>query len=222
MIKAIIFDVGGVLLRTQNHQPRRTWEKELNLRPWESEKIVFSSDAGTAAQMGEIGDEALWDWVGQHLQLSDDALAKFRRDFWAGDQLDNGLVELSRHLRPAYKTAIISNATDRLRQELTEKHQIADAFDLIVCSAEEGIMKPHPAIYERTIERLQCRPQEAVFIDDAPANVEGAREVGLNAIHYQEGLDVGQALQRWGISVPESRDLTGESNQSSSGGQPHA
>lgn len=221
MIKAIIFDVGGVLIRTQNHEPRRRWENDLGLRPWESEEIVFSSEAGMAAQMGKISNEALWDWVGERLQLSGDELTQFRLDFWSGDQLDDELIELIRRLRPAYKTAIISNATDRLRRELVEEHRIADAFDLIVCSAEEGLMKPQPGIYERTIERLQCQPQEAVFIDDAPANVEGARDAGLNAIHYQEGLDVKQALQRLGISIPESGNRPKERSQSS-GGKPHA
>ena len=48
MIKAIIFDVGGVLIRTEDYQPRRQWEQKLGLVEWESEQIVFNSEMGPA------------------------------------------------------------------------------------------------------------------------------------------------------------------------------
>ena len=132
MIKAVIFDVGGVLLRTPNRESRRKWERKLGLDEWETEVIVFGSEMGTKAQLGEISDEDLWRWVGQRLTLTPDELASFRHDFWAGDVLDEGLIAYIRSLRPRYQTAIISNATDALRRSLTVQYAIADAFDLIV------------------------------------------------------------------------------------------
>jgi len=52
MIKAVIFDVGGVLIRTVDHNYRRKWEKQLGLAKGESEEIVFNSDMGLRAQRG--------------------------------------------------------------------------------------------------------------------------------------------------------------------------
>lgn len=221
MINAIIFDVGGVLIRTHDHQPRRDWERKLGLRPWEAEEIVFSSDMGAAAQQGKLGNEELWDWIGRRLKLSATQLAQFRHDFWSGDVLDGDLVRLIRSLRPEYQTAIISNATDSLRRQLQEELEIADAFDLIVCSAEEGIMKPHPDIYRRALSRLGRQPQEAVFVDDAPENVAAARDLGLHAIHYQEGLDLRPQLSRLGITVPHSAKHS-SARYRTQGEEPHA
>lgn len=204
MIKAVIFDVGGVLIRTHDHTPRRSWESKLGLRDWESEEIVFSSDIGTAAQMGSLTDRQLWNEIGQRLELNEERLTEFRSAFWSGDVLDAELIDLIRQLRARYQTAIISNATDGLRRLLNEKHKIADAFDLIVCSAEEEIMKPNPDIYRRTLKRLDRKPHEAVFIDDSRENVSAARELGMHAIQYREGLDVESALTQMGVVAPDS------------------
>lgn len=202
MIKAIIFDVGGVLIRTADHTRRRQWETRLGLAPWESEQLVFNSEMGTKAQRGEVRDEALWTWVGDHLQLNETDLAAFARDFWAGDMLDAALMALIRRLKSVYQTAVLSNQTDALRTLLTDDLRIADAFDTIVISAEVGVMKPDPRIYQITLERLGCAPQEAIFIDDFAHNVDGARAVGMTAVHFTPQIDLPRELAHLGVQIP--------------------
>lgn len=199
MIRAIIFDVGGVLIRTEDHTPRRRLEERLGLKMGEAEHIVYNSAAGLQAQLGEISAAQHWRQIQTRFGLSESGLAEFRRDFWGGDRLDMSLVAYVRRLRPRYRTAVISNAMDDLTDQLTAKYAIADAFDLIVGSAYEGIMKPDPAIYRRALSRLDCLPNEAVFIDDTLRNVDGARAVGLLAVHYTPGLDVPAALATLGV-----------------------
>lgn len=199
MIQAIIFDVGGVIVRTYDHSGRRRWEQKLGLPTGGSDEVVFNSEMGQAAQRGEVTDEALWAWVGDYLRL-DSSLPGFRRDFWAGDAVDTDLMALIRSLRPRYQTAIISNATDGLNRGLVD-YGIADAFDLIVGSAYEKVMKPDAAIFERTLQRLGRRPGEAVFIDDAPANIAGAKAAGLHAIRFTIELDLRAELRRLGVTV---------------------
>jgi epoxide hydrolase-like predicted phosphatase len=201
MINTVIFDVGGVLLRTPDRSSRLVWEKRLGLSDWESEEIVFSSEAGTRAQLGEISDSELWAWVGHRLALSEAQLAEFRRDFWAGDVLDVALVDYIRSLRPRYQTAIISNATDALRANLRSRYPIADAFDLMVISAEEGIMKPDHVIYLRTLERLSIAAEEAVFVDDNRDNIEAAVELGMAGIHFSPALNILRELKKLGVNA---------------------
>jgi len=199
MIRAVIFDVGGVLVRTVDRQSRRSLETRLALPDGEAERLVFESDAGQAAQRGEISDEALWTWIGERLDLSPQGVADFQRGFWGGDRLDSELVELVRELHTRYQTAIISNATDALRRTLTERYLMANAFDLIVGSAEEGIMKPDRDIYLRTLDRLGRKPDETVFIDDFAQNVAAAGQLGMHTIHYMYGLDLAETLASMGV-----------------------
>lgn len=198
-IKAVIWDVGGVLVRTHDLSARRAWEQRLGLPVGGADEVVFAGRMGTQAQLGLITDEEHWQWVGEQLALGDD-MPQFRSDFWIADVLDQSLVALIRQLRPAYQTAIISNATDGLRGALENKHHIADDFDVIVCSAEEHILKPAPEIYRRTLERLGRQPSECVFIDDAPANIAGAEFVGLKTILFTPTLDMRAALNKAGVT----------------------
>lgn len=199
MIRTVIFDVGGVLLRTEDRSHRNALEQQFDLQPGESEFLVFNSEMGQAAQLGKVTPEELWQWLQTHLALSDERLTDFQRQFWAGDRMDVELVDFVRRLRGRYITAIISNAQGNLPALLTDTYPMADAFDLIVYSAAEGVMKPDPVIFLRTLERLGCAPHEAVFIDDFAHNVEGARAVGMSAIHYRVGMDLRTVLEELGV-----------------------
>jgi epoxide hydrolase-like predicted phosphatase len=198
-IQAIIFDVGGVLIRTADRASRRNLEKRLGLAEWESEKIVFNSEMGKKAQRGELTNDDLWDAVAKQLSLSPQALTQFKREFWGGDVLDEALVDLIRRLKGRYQTAIISNATDALRRELHDRHGIADAFDLIVVSAEEKVMKPDPEIYRRTLDRLGRKAAESVFIDDFAENIAAARSLGMHVIHFNPSVNLSAEFEKLGI-----------------------
>lgn len=206
MIKAVIFDVGGVLIRTTDYSYRRQWEKRLGLGEGESEEIVFNSDMGQKAQIGEISNEEFWIWVGSYLDLGE-ALQAFRSGFWAGDVLDADLISYIRSLRPKYQTAIISNATDNLRESLEETYKIADAFDLIIGSAEEKVMKPDPQIFWTALHRLNRRPEETVFIDDFAHNIRAARDLGMAVIHFTPGTNVPESLARLGVKAVVEKEV---------------
>lgn len=196
-IRAVIFDIGGVLVRTVDPSARAVWEQRLGLPLGGAEAKVLNSPTGHSAQRGEISEADLWRWVQQELQLGED-LERFRADFWRGDAVDASLIDIIRRLRPRYRTAVISNATDSLRATLT-RYGLLELFDVIVGSAYEGVMKPDPAIYARALNRLGLRAEQTVFIDDAPANVAGAIAVGMDAIQFTPSIDFESALARLGV-----------------------
>lgn len=200
MIQALIFDVGGVLLRTDDYAPRQQWEARLGLAAGGAEALVFNSEMGQKAQRGEVSETMLWQWIGEHLGISGQETAAFRTGFWAGDVMDWQLIALIRQLKIKLQTAVISNYADNLREELTHQFCIADAFDEIIISAEEQIMKPDPEIFHHALARLGRSPEEAVFIDDFKHNVQAAKDIGLAAIHFQPEINLAKALEQFGVS----------------------
>jgi epoxide hydrolase-like predicted phosphatase len=70
-------------------------------------------------------------------------------------------------------------------------------FDETVFSAEVGMAKPDARIYQLILNRLGVEPQEAVFVDDFIENVEGARHLGLHAIHFKNSPQALAALQEF-------------------------
>jgi len=201
-IRALIFDFGGVLMRTVNPLPRREMEQRLGLPSGGASEAVFGSPRWDDVQLGHISSTEFWADVGQRLGLDAESLAEFRQTFWAGDRLDEELVAFIRHLRSeGYRTALLSNAPDDLPQ-LVEQMHITNAFDVVVISGCEGLVKPDPAIYELTLERLGVPVEETVFADDARVNVAAARQVGLHATRFRGLSPLRKWLRDMGVPVP--------------------
>jgi len=183
-IKAVIFDFGGVLLRTEDPGGRRRWETRLGLQTGELDRIVFGSDTTDRSMVGLATQEDVWQRVAARLGLDDETLQELRRDFWSGDQLDVELVQFVRGLHRRYKTAILSNAWPGARQAFVQRFGLGDAVDEIIVSSEECIAKPDARIYRIAAERLGVAPQEALFVDDMEENVEAARAIGMRGIRF--------------------------------------
>lgn len=185
IIRAIIWDLGGVLVRTENYHPRQRLADGVGMTRLDLENLVFSGPSGGRAQRGEISVDEHWENIGRTLNLSPEELTAFQDAFWGGDRLDTALVDYIRSLRNSYHTALLSNAFSDLRDAITQHWKIEDAFDEIIISAEVGITKPDPRIYRLALDRLGVAPPEAVFIDDFLHNVEAAQAAGLHAIRFQ-------------------------------------
>lgn len=201
MIKAVIFDFGGVIVRTEDTAGRRRWEERLGLEPKALDALVFDCDAAVAATLGQAPESEVWAHVARTLRLDDEQLQACQADFWGGDRLDTDLLALIRSLRPRYKTGILSNAWSRAREAFTQRFGLDQAVDDILISAEEGISKPDPRIYQLAADRLGVRAEEAVFVDDFAHNVEAARAVGMQGVHYRAGMDVRAALEALGVEI---------------------
>lgn len=181
-IQAIIWDFGGVLVRTEDFAERDALALELGLTPHELAMRIFDGEHRHQAQLGSVDGEVYMQEVAAEFGMD---VAELHARFFGDDRLDEELMAYLRGLRPRYQTALLSNALSTLRSAITDRFPILDAFDVVIISAEVGLVKPDAAIYELALKRLGAQPAEAVFIDDFAENVEGARQVGLRAIHFQ-------------------------------------
>lgn len=183
--QAVIFDFGGVLMRTEDPGPRTQLARSLGRTYPQLEEVVFNGPTGLPAALGELSAEQHWSSVAKTLQITESQIPTFQDKFWGGDRMDSQLVDYIRSLKGHYRTALLSNAWSDLRAYLEKRWKIADAFDLMVISAEVGFAKPDPRIYQLVVERLQVPARAAIFLDDVLENVEAARSVGLTGIHFR-------------------------------------
>ena len=183
MIQAVIFDWGGVLMRTADYGFRLAWDARLGLEPGSVERLVFGSQEWKRAQIGQCSEDDVWTSLSARLKLSPKALAELRHDFWAGDCLDAELIALIRSWHSCCKTALLSNFPASLRA-LLDQLGLTDAFDVIVISGEVGVVKPHTRIYQLAAERLGVPMSGCLFVDDFVENVESARTAGMQALHF--------------------------------------
>ena len=183
-IEVVFWDLGGVLVRTEDRSKREAWEARLGMEPGHLDRMIFGGEMGKKAALGQADADDVWEWVRRELDLSREEGDQLIRDFWQGDDLDMELVGYIRGLRAQFQTGLISNAWPELREQLVDVWQIDDAFDDLVISAEVGLAKPDPAIYQLALGRMGVQAERSIFIDDFESNIAAASEMGMRAVLF--------------------------------------
>ncbi|MBK8619288.1 MAG: HAD family phosphatase [Anaerolineales bacterium] len=184
-IRAIFFDFGGVIMRTEYQSPRQKLAERFNMDYDEIDKAVFGSDSARRASLGEITEEKHWAEIAKRFKQPASEMQAFRDMFFGGDVIDRSLVETIRSLRGNFHTGLISNAWSGLREFIT-KENVIDVFETVVISAEVGVVKPSAGIYELALKQANVKADEAVFVDDMPVNIEACEKVGMKGILFND------------------------------------
>lgn len=180
MIQAVIFDCFGVLVGDG----------------WLKFKREFFGDApdkmDRATELNHLLDAGLMPYrdfleeVGGLANVAPVDLERRMKSVVANDELFRYIQE---HLKPHFKIGLLSNVSDDWLFSLFSVDQRA-VFDATALSHELGVIKPNPLAYEAIALRLDVPEQACIFLDDQPQNVSGARDVGMQAVQFQ---NVGQA-----------------------------
>ena len=193
-IRAVLFDFGGVFTDSPFHAVRDFGE-ELGVEPVEITRIVFGSyehDGDHPWHQLERGEITLENarhqilGLGQKLDLQIDIYELFARMAGnnAGADQRKPLVERVRSLRQeGYTTGIITNNVKEFGDGWRSLIPVDELFDFVVDSSSVGIRKPDPRIFQLALDQLgDISPGQVIFLDDYQANVDAARDLGLQAI----------------------------------------
>ena len=192
MIKAIIFDIGGVLVNLDPAAGERAFNK-MGINDI-SEVIDVSHPQGLAGDFvsGKISEDEYCSRV-----LSKALPGQTAADVWAAfsafiREANKDICGVFHELKGRYKLLILSNIdpmAERRVKELVRPLGIdmESFFDEIYLSYKLGISKPSEGIYRAMLERTAFAPEEMFFIDDNLANVEVANRLGIKAVQYIPG-----------------------------------
>lgn len=187
-LRAVFFDLGGVIVRTEYQAPRQQLAEKFGMDYEDIDKIVFTGgnhSSHARATLGEITEEEHWHNVMRVLKRSANEYGRIRDEFFAGDVIDLNILSFLRSIKPKYKVGLISNAWSGLRAYI-EREKFDDAFDHMIISAEVGVAKPDPKIYQLALDQLQVKANEAVFVDDVLENIEACEKLGMLGIQFKD------------------------------------
>ena len=182
-IESVIFDWGGVLIDDPRPGLLRYCSEAFGV-PLEDYTPVHDLFLDEFHK-GMISEERFWQQITGKLGKSmPSARSQWYEAFRSAYVPKQEMFRLASSLHDkGYKTALLSNTELPAVDFFYERDY--DMFDVHVFSCVEGIMKPERRIYEITLERLDSKPGQAVFIDDRQDYIQGAKEVGLNAVLFQ-------------------------------------
>lgn len=207
-IDTIVFDMGQVLIHWQPlaliaHMDLTEKQKELLLTELFQSVEWVQSDHGTIALEQIVTQVCRRLPEDLHPAVEELVLGWWRRPLVPME----GMAELIRELKEkGYNIYLLSNASVDLRKYF---HRIpgSEYFDGLMVSAEERLLKPQHEIYHTLHSRFRLEPGRCLFIDDSPANIEGALCTGMEGIIFrgdtarlrrelvQRGIDVALATE---------------------------
>ena len=187
-IKTIIFDFGGVLYQTPDLKWLSRWKKVFGLQD-DPEIVAILANPNESELMdeiclGHVSEDVMWDLMAERWHIKPDLLKKFKRNVTSKRMLNRPMVDLLAELHQSYQTGILSNAGDQTRGLMVDVFGLDKLVEDIVISAEEGVIKPDPAIYDIALRRLDAKPETTLFLDDYLPNVEAARDLGMAAAQF--------------------------------------
>ena len=203
MIRNVVFDMGQVLIHWTPHvllEPFHLTPEEENMVLRELFQSVewVRLDRGSMTH-GEV-IEAVCSRLPERLHPCVREIVT-RWDEWTLVPME-GMAALLVELKGlGMQIYLLSNANRKLR-EYFPRIPGSECFDGLMVSAEERLLKPQHEIFEALLSRFGLKAEECFFVDDAPANVEGAAEAGLSGtVFYGDVPRLRRELRRAGIPV---------------------
>lgn len=176
MIKAIIFDCFNVLIADATKQALANMNVLDPAKRAEFSAVTHAVDKGIISDSEAVGTQS------ELLGMSTDEFVALRN---IGEVRNEELISFIETLKGSYKLAMVSNINSRERLDSRFlPGQLDELFDTVVPSGEVGYIKPQPEIFMIAAERLGVAPDECVFVDDIADFCDGARAVGMQAIHF--------------------------------------
>ena len=204
MIRNILFDMGNVLI----YFDRNLFMERLGIAEADKKLLmreVFLSvewvrmDRGSMVEADAVASccarlpERLHDAAGKLIAMWDRPMLPIP-----------GMYELIEELKSkGYGIYLLSNASLR-QHEYWPRIEASRFFDGTLISADEGVVKPQPEIYRLILDRFSLKAEECFFIDDVPANIEGAFYCGIpGAVFHDDVALLRQKLREAGVDVAQ-------------------
>lgn len=180
MIKAVLFDFGGVLIQDPTGEIYNKYYVNLN----EESKRLFWENAINYAK-GELKNETLFYKNIIRIGKLNKDWTIIRDNYFRSKKLNLKLLNFIYDLKKIYKTGLVTdNGTENI-EYWYRKIEFKKYFDAVIVSAAIGYKKPHPKIYMAACKSLKVNPQECLFIDDSDEPLQGARQLGMNTFKFK-------------------------------------
>ncbi len=181
--EAIVFDFGGVMAHPDPAPIIQFVQESLQLTP---EELHKESTFKENLILNREKDREFWKSLAKKrgVTLSSTWVEDFRNALSQSMMADQEMFNLVETLKEnGYRIGLLSNIEEK-HAEIVSYVGLYAPFDPCLLSYEIDVEKPNSKAYQKLIEALNLKPESILFIDDMEENVEAAKEMGIDAIHF--------------------------------------
>ena len=202
-IKAVIFDLGNVLIDFDHMIAAKRISKFTDKTPQEIFNLFFDSELTALFEEGKITALNFFSEVKKILNSKLDYaqfLPIWNEIFFLSEK-NQAVYNLAKILRDRYKIALLSNINILHFDYLKKNFPVFDAFHNIIASFELGYRKPDPLIFQKTLHLLEVLPQNAFYTDDRAEFTEKACILGIRGFVFRDAEQLKRDLSGNGINI---------------------
>jgi HAD superfamily hydrolase (TIGR01509 family) len=199
MIKTIMFDLGGVVIRTdfdglyakfaarlrippqfvRNYRDKHVADQTLGRTKWRH----FQTDMEKAVHRRLPNFNKVWLEEGLNARINNEAI-----------------LAIIKSLRKHCTVGAVSNLNEG-RWLIDKKTRLYAHFDYTVLSCRDHLKKPNPDFYHLALSRASARPEEAILVDNKTEYIVGAEELGIHTVTFTDNAHLVESLKQLGVSV---------------------
>ncbi|NLV73491.1 MAG: HAD family phosphatase [Chloroflexi bacterium] len=195
MIKLVLFDCGGVVMKADDAHIKARWAAKYGLTTEELRRILWESEGCRLSEIGEISDHAYWESLASQFPLATpQELQVMRAELWGAFAVNPRVLAWVDRMRAHYRVALLSNASDVIAP-LLEQHGLTAHLDAIYISCDLGVTKPDAGIFLKVLRTEGVAAHEALFIDDRAESVAAAAAQGMHILWYVGEDELDRQLQ---------------------------
>ena len=184
MIKAIIFDIGGVMFDESLSPNYKDIAESLNIK--HKRFLPVKDTYLNMAKIGKLNGREFIRKIADELNIDFNMLYQKWTERYREKIINQDMTNLVKRLkRNKYKTVVLSN-TNELHAQINYKRGLYSNFDHVFLSNELKIAKPDKKIYRYVLKNLKLKPGECIFIDDKEDNVNVAKKLGIKSIVFED------------------------------------
>ena len=201
MITTIIFDIGNVLAGF-------TWKEHYESFGYDDEMVeriaraTVKNPTWNENDRGVMTEEEIIDiFVAADPEIEQDIRRVLKNVSTMVARNDYAIPWIQELKSKGYRTLYLSNFSGKAETDCAYALDFIPYMDGGILSYQEKVIKPMPEIYQLLIDRYDLVPQECVFMDDTPVNLEGAEKLGIHTIHFLNQAQAIEELRKLGVDA---------------------
>lgn len=199
MIKAIIFDLGGVCFEIDwikiNEEMMKKFKISILIKSSANQKLI---ELYNLALEGKIDVLEFFRGLSEDKANPEEVIKFYKEAYKKYKKINHELLELIKKLKDKYKIVCLSD-TNRANFETHQEQNLFEHFNEVFASFKLGSKKTDKKTFIKVLNQLKLKPEETVFIDDNSKNIENAKSVGLWVLRYESYNKLVEDLKKLGV-----------------------